>query len=298
MSRTCCIAVEGYDHQPGEVREIRMLGVGPGYFSAMGLRLKEGRDFAMSEAVADPNRLQVTIVNEAFVRRYLAGRPAVGARFGWGDPPRVRYGLEIVGVAGDAVHDSLRETIAPLVYFPSSSGDTFVLRTAGSIDAIAALVKHEVAVVDESLESDVRSIASVLDAAVARERLLSRLSSFFGIVAMLLAGIGLYGLLAYGVARRRHELGIRMALGADRYALLASELRIAFVLAGIGLAGGIPLTIITSGLVRSLLFGIASSDPRTLAWAAFLLVAAAGASALVPAWRASRVDPIAALRSE
>jgi predicted permease len=298
MSRTCCIAVQGYAHQPGEPREIRMLGVGPDYFKTMGLRLIEGRDFAIHEAVRDPNRLQVAIVNEAFVRRYLAGRSAIGARFGWGNPPNVTYALEIVGVARDAVYDGPREVSAPLVYFPSLSGDTLVVRAAGSPDAIASSLRREIDAVDNTLESNVRLMSSLLDAAVSRERLLSRLSSFFGIVAIALAAIGLYGVMSYGVARRTKEIGIRMALGADRGALLRSELRVAVAVAAIGVAAGIPLTTIAGSLVRSQLFGIQPADPITLGIAALLLTAVAAAAALAPARRASRVDPMTALRAE
>jgi predicted permease len=298
MSRTCCIAVEGYAHEPGEDREIPTIGIAPGYFATMRLPLLRGRDFVAPEARADPDQMSVAIVNEAFVRRYAAGRDPIGARFGWGDPPRVTYQFEIVGVARDAVYDDLREHIRPLVYFPFSWGDTFVVRAAGPPDAVGAMVRRAMTDVDPNLDVSVGTVARALERAVTREKLLSRLASFFGVLATVLAGIGLYGLMAYAVVRRTREIGLRMALGAAGGSILRAEMLSALRLVALGVVAGVPLALAAGRLIDSQLFGISATDPVTLAMAAMLLACVAGAAAFLPARRASRVDPLIALRSE
>jgi predicted permease len=297
ISRTCCVAIAGYVHEPEEDRQIRTAGVAPGYFRTLGLPLLRGRDFTAQDSRLDPNQISAAIVNEAFVRRYLDGDP-MGARFGWGDPPNVKYGIEIVGVAKDAVHEDLREVIKPLIYFPSAWGDTFVVRAAGQPDALVAALRREVHAVDGTLESQIRTVTETLNRAVVREKLLSRLSGFFGVLATLLAGVGLYGLMAYAVVRRTREIGIRMALGAARSVVLRSEMRSAIGLVAIGVALGVPLALAVGRLIASQLFGITGSDPITLVAVCVLLALVAGLAAYLPARRASRVDPMVALRWE
>jgi ABC-type antimicrobial peptide transport system permease subunit len=210
----------------------------------------------------------------------------------------VKYRIEIVGVAKDAVYEDLREEIKPLIYFPLSWGNTFVVRAASPPDGVMATLRREVQAVDADLESSMRTVADALDRAVVREKLLSRLSTFFGVLATVLAGIGLYGLMAYAVARRTREIGIRMALGAARSVVLRSELKSAIRLVAAGIAVGVPLAVAVGRLVRSQLFGISGTDPVTFAMATALLALVAGAAAYLPARRASRVDPMIALRWE
>jgi predicted permease len=300
ISRTCCLAVEGYAHDAGEDREIRTLGVRPGYFQTVRLPLLQGRDFTLQEGSADPRRMpSVAIVNAAFVRRYVGGgRSPVGVRFGWGDPPKVTYGFEVIGIAADAVHNDLREESRPLVYFPFLWGDTFVVRAAGPADAVIASLRHEIRQADRNLETSMRSVSEVLERAVIREKLLSRLSSFFGALAAVLAAIGLYGLMAYAVVRRTREIGIRMALGAARDSVLRSEMRTALRLVAWGIAIGAPGAVVAGRLIRNQLFGLSGTDPVTLAVVVALLAFVAAAAAYVPARRASRVDPMVALRCE
>jgi putative ABC transport system permease protein len=161
-----------------------------------------------------------------------------------------------------------------------------------------ATLRREVQAVDADLESSMRTVGDALDRAVVREKLLSRLSTFFGVLATVLAGIGLYGLMAYAVARRTREIGIRMALGAARSVVLRSELKSAIRLVAAGIAVGVPLAVAVGRLVRSQLFGISGTDPVTFAMATALLALVAGAAAYLPARRASRVDPMIALRWE
>ncbi len=298
ISTTCCVAVAGYAHEPGEDRQIRTLGVGPRYFQTMRLPLLRGRDFTVQDGRTDPNQIAVAVVNEAFVRRYVDGRDPIGARFGWGNPPNVKYGIEIVGVVRDAVYEDLREEIKPLVYFPFLWGDTFVVRAAGSPDAVMATLRREVQAVDGNLESDMHTVADALDRAVVREKLLSRLSTFFGGLATALAGVGLYGLMAYAVVRRTREIGIRMALGAARGVVLRSEMRSALWLVAMGIAVGVPIALAVGRLIRSQLFGVSGTDPVTFAIATVVLALVAAAAAYLPARRASHVDPMVALRWE
>jgi predicted permease len=298
VSTTCCIAVEGFAHEPGEDRQIRTLGVSPGYFQTMRLPLLRGRDFVAQDGKLDPQQMTVAIVNEAFVRRYRGGRDPVGARFGWGDPPNVKYAFEIVGVARDAVYEDLRERIAPLIYLPIPWGDTFVIRAAGPPDAVKRAVQREVGAVDANLDSSMRTVAMALERAVVREKVLSRLSSFFAMLAALLAGVGLYGLMAYAVVGRTREIGIRMALGAAGGVVLRAEMRSAARLVAIGIVVGVPMAVGVGRLVGSQLFGVSGADPLTVAVATALLSLVAGAAAYVPARRASRVDPTIALRWE
>ena len=242
--------------------------------------------------------MSVAVVNDAFVRRYLDGRDPIGARFGWGDPPNVKYAMEVVGVVRDAVYEDLREEITPLIYMPFAWGDTFVVRAAGSPDAVMATLRREIQAVDGNLESQIRTVTEALDRAVVREKLLSRLSAFFGVLATVLAGVGLYGLMAYAVVRRTREIGIRMALGAARSVVLRSELRSAVALVATGILLGVPIAFAVGRLVRSQLFGISGADPLTFVAATAVLTIVAGAAAYLPARRASRVDPMVALRWE
>jgi predicted permease len=300
IARTCCLAVEGYEHQPGEDRQIRTLGVAPGYFLTMRLPLLRGRDFRSEEGAADPRQaISVAVVNEAFIRRYVdPARNPIGARFGWGDPPTVTYGAEIIGIATDAVHDDPREEVRPLIYVPFLWGDTFLLRAAGPPDAVMAAVRQRIGTVDRDLEISMRTVSDAVDNAVTREALLSKLSGFFGVLAVMLAAIGLYGIMAFAVVRRTNEIGIRMALGAARGAVLRGVLGSALRLVCVGVCAGAPVALVAGHLIRSQLFGVSANDPVTLAFAALLLTLVAGAAAYIPAHRAARVEPVVALRSE
>ena len=161
-----------------------------------------------------------------------------------------------------------------------------------------ATLRREIQAVDGNLQSSIRTVAEALDRAVVREKLLSRLSTFFGILATALAAVGLYGLMAYAVVRRTREIGIRMALGAARSVVLRSEMRSAIALVATGIAVGVPIAVAVGRVITSQLFGISGTDPITFALATTLLAVVAGAAAYLPARRASRVDPMVALRWE
>ena len=177
------------------------------------------------------------------------------------------------------------------------------VRVAGDVGRLAGRIREEVLRVDPALPAfDVHTLAQEMDAALVRQRLVAMLSSLFGALAVLLACVGLYGLLAFGVVQRRSELGIRMALGAGRMGIVRMILGEAFLLVAVGIAIGIPAALVAARLARSrvsgLLFGLTASDPTTILAAALLLFGVAGLAAYLPARRASRVDPIVALRNE
>jgi predicted permease len=300
-SRTCCIGVEGYTHRPGEDREVRTNSVTPGYFQTMGLPLLQGRDFTAQEAGGKPGEFpKVAIINETMARYYFGENSPLGKRFGWGDPSKpIETDIEIIGVARDAVYNNLRDKVRPLIYFPRQGGGLLVARAAVDPAPLVAMVRQEVQAVDRSLEiSSVTTIHQLRDQALVQERLMAKLSSFFGLLALLLACIGLYGVMSYDVARRTHEIGIRMALGAEAMDVVRLVMRETMLLVVIGLVGGLGSALATTHLIASLLYGLTPNDPLTIALASLLLLTVAALAGYLPARRAAQVDPLVALRRE
>jgi len=296
MSRTCCVAVEGHTLEPGEDREVRTIGIAPGYFRAIGVRLLLGRDFDGQDLTDQTSR--VAIVNEAFERKYFGQQSAIGRRLGWGDPPRLSYGIEIIGVAGNAFYADLREQPKPLIYFPTSSARFLLIQATGNPQGLVATLRHEISTFDRNLEFGIRPVSEEIERMLVRERMLAKLSSFFGALAALLAGLGIYGLMAYAVAARTREIGIRIAVGARRLSVLGEELRSAIRLVVMGLAVGFPVSFGAGHLIEHQLFGVSAMEPAVLVFAAALMSLVAACAAFVPARRASRVDPMVALRDQ
>jgi ABC-type antimicrobial peptide transport system permease subunit len=255
-----------------------------------------GRDFLSQEATDQTSR--VAIVNDAFARRYFGRESPIGKRLGWGDPPKLSYGIEIIGVARSALYTDLREESKPLIYFPTSSARFLLIRTTGNPQGLVATVRREIAALDHSLEFGVRPVSEDMERMLVREKLLAKLSSFFGALAAILAGLGIYGLMAYAVAGRTREIGIRIAIGARRLSLLRAEMGSAMRLVAAGLAIGLPASLVAGRLIEHQLFGLSATEPAVLAVAATLLSVVAAVAAFVPARRASRVDPMVALRDQ
>ena len=183
-SRTCCIAIPGRAFASDREREVRMIGVGPGYFATVGQRLRLGRDFAPRDVGVDPSTTTVAIVNDAFIRQYLGESHPIGQYFGWGDPPKVRYTVEIIGVVNDAIYDEVRGVSQPLIYFPSETGRLYVVRAAGAPEDLAGSLRREIQAVDPRLiVTAIAPVSEDVDRALVRERLLARLSGFFGALA-------------------------------------------------------------------------------------------------------------------
>ena len=296
------LEIEGYRARSREDATVTTRTVSAGFFQAMGIPILAGRDFGEHDTPASP---AVAVINQALAERYFAGESPVGRHFRIDRAGRLSEPVEIVGVVGNAKYGSLREELQPTVFAPWGQDTTpypqtaFELRTAGGDPtALITAVKAAVAEVNRHVSLQFTTLADKADRSISRERLLAALSGFFGALALLLAGIGLYGVMSYNVARRRNEMGIRMALGAEPGGLLRMVLGEVAAVAVCGLAVGIALALASTRLIASLLYGVPPNDPRTLALAAAVLAGVAAAAGYVPARRASRMDPMAALREE
>lgn len=302
-SRTCCIAVEGYTFSATEDRQITTGRVTPGYFQTIGLPLLTGRDFHQQDVPPQDKTARkpskVAIINAAMARRYFGDANPIGKRFGWGDPPDVKYDTEIVGVANNAIYGNLREETSSLIYFPSSRGEILVVRAAGAPDSVIASISNEIKSIDRNLLiSGIKTIPQLIDQTLTMEKLLAKLSSFFGVLALLLAAIGLYGIMAYAVVRRTKEIGIRMALGAQPNRVRWMVMRETLLLVLVGVLIGVPAAIASTRLVSSLLYGLKPTDPITVVVAILVIVVSAILAGFLPARAASRVDPTVALKYE
>jgi predicted permease len=279
--------------------KMNMLLVGPRFFDTMRISLVAGRAFTPSDF---DSMHKVTIVNQAFVRRYFKDRSPLGLHLGGSgtkDP-----GEEIIGVVGDAKYDDLRKDIEPTSYVPlkdgAAHGAHFELRTtAVNQDALIPAVQSIVSGLDSHLpRPDFKTETEQIDRSLFRERLIARLSSFFGLLALVLACVGLYGMLSYEVARRTREIGIRTALGAQQRDVLRIVVKQGLALAVVGAVLGVAVALGVTRYLQTMLYGVHPADPITLAAVAFGFAVVALAACYVPARRAMKVDPIVALKYE
>jgi putative ABC transport system permease protein len=273
------------------------------YFETLGTPIVAGRDFTRRDIYGSA---KVAIVSQSMAQRYFSGANPLGQRFvRLRDGERTGETVEIVGVVKDAKYGSLKEEASPFVFFPwSQSGipgplTSFELRPVGGSPAeLIAGVKAAIGRVNRDVSIEFETLAARAEGSIKRERLLAALSGFFGGLALLVAAIGLYGVMSQNVARRRNEIGIRMALGAAPSRVLGMVMREAALLTAIGLAVGLAASAGTARLVASFLYGTRANDPWTLFVSAGVLAAVASLAGLVPARRAARVDPMTALRDE
>jgi putative ABC transport system permease protein len=293
------IAIDGYTPTGIDDRDSAVDAVGPGYFAAIGVPIVLGRGILDSDRASSP---RVCVVNETFARQYFGGRNPIGMRVTRSlEDDGVSY--QIVGVAGDARTQSLRGSIEHRFFVaaaqvPSTTtGPTLLLRTAGDTAALLATVQQTMQRIDPAVPVvSAVSLAEQMAPLTAQDRATARLAAVFGLVALALAAIGLYGVLSYAVARRTAEIAIRLALGAPATRVLAAVLAEALALVGAGLAAGAGLSAAGSRLIDSRLYGVTPQDPLSVAAAAGVLLLAAGTAAYLPARRASKVDPMTALR--
>jgi putative ABC transport system permease protein len=277
--------------------------VSPGWFRTLGTPIVAGREFVDADrAGATP----VVVVNEAFVRKFLNSSNPLGQVVRMGIVGPNAGSAEVVGVAEDAVYSSLREPAPPTVYFPlaqlqSVPPASLTLNVRSETAAplyMARSITAAIGTVDRDAMLTFRPLTEQINASLAQERILALLSGFFGGFAVLLAGLGLFGITAYSVGRRRREIGIRMALGADPGSVIRLVLgRVCLVIAA-GVVIGAAASMWTTQLTASLLFGLQPRDPVTLALAIATLSGTGLLAALPPAWDASQVDPSVALRSD
>jgi len=298
-------------HWPGtpqdRASESDVLQIGPNFFSTMHIPFVAGRGFNSSDyeiaaskptAVAPP-----VIVDQAFVAKYLGKDNPLGKRFGesaGGEDGPASPGYEIIGVVRDTKYGDLRREIKPMMYVPQSGmGASFEVRTAGDPQALVPVIRRTVAQMDPNLPlRDVITESQQIDRLLFQERLVARLSGFFGVLALTLACIGLYGLLAYEVARRTREIGIRTALGAQRGDVLRLVVTQGLSLALVGAVAGIGVAMGVTRYLKSMLYDVKADDPVTIVVVGAVLVLVALAACFLPAQRATNVDPTVALRYE
>jgi predicted permease len=301
-SRQCCVAPEGYTPTLNEDKNVRVQQVSSGYFAAVGIPLIGGRDFAARDSYSAP---EVIVVNETFARRYFGAANPVGKHLGWSNNgPK---DTEIIGVARDAKYDDLRQETPRLVYFSTAQraqGPNFIeVRIAPGagrpVTALDADLRAAIRAVDPKVRiGSIRPLADVISAGLSPERLVTWLAAGFGFLALLLTSLGLYGVLAYTVARRTSEFGIRMALGAGRGSILKMVAGESFALVGVGLLLGLAAAVSLSRFIAGLLFGVEPNDAMAFAAAGVVLSVVAALATFGPARRATAIPPATALRCE
>jgi len=283
------------------VLDSRIMETGPGFFTTMQIPILLGREIGQRD---QPNSPPVAVVSELFAKDNFPHENPLGRHIILGGPhPR---DMAIVGVARDAHYGGLRNEIPPVVYIPYNQGDTpplvqmtYALRTTGDPLQFVRTVREIVHQADPRVPvTEVKTQAAEIDEDMNQEIIFAKLCSGFAMLALLIACVGLYGTMSYTVARRTGEIGIRMALGAERGSVVWMVLRQVLALAAVGLAISVPAALGASKLVASFLFGIKPNDPLALALAAAILMGAVLLAAFVPARKASRIDPLAALRHE
>jgi predicted permease len=294
------VVVEGYQTEEGEHPMTTCDSVSRDYCKTLGIPLRLGRDFTEQDEL--PGAPLVVIVNETFVRTYLQGRNPLGCRVGFRHGPDFQPDREIVGVVADFKSDSLR-WVRPLMMGPYPQMGlyemTVYVRTSSPSAQLFPAIREQVLRIDSGIPIyDFGTVENQLDRYLATERLMGFLASLFGALATVLAMIGLYGVMTYNVARRVREIGIRMALGAEPGSVLGLILRDGMLLVGLGAALGLAGAVAVTHILRNLLFGIGTTDPLTYAGAAVLLIVVALLACYLPARRAARIDPMAALRHE
>ncbi|MGH9744122.1 MAG: ADOP family duplicated permease [Candidatus Acidiferrum sp.] len=275
--------------------------VSPGFFATLRTPILAGRDFDEHDVAGSP---LVAIVNETFARKILKAENPIGKLFRVRSMNKTTGPYEIVGLVKDTKYGDLREAPQDIIYTPVAQYDRpdadaqIVIRSNMPVASLISAVKAATSNANPNLDVDFTVFHTMIEEGLLRDRLMARLSGFFGGLAVLLAVIGLYGVISYMVARRRNEIGIRMSLGAGRQSIIALVLRESLLLLAIGLAIGVALALSVSSAAASLLFGLKAYDPATLIMATVLLAAIALAASYIPALQASKLDPMDALRNE
>ena len=307
---TSGVNVEGYSHGAEEDMGQHCNTVGPGYFRAMGIPVLKGREFDPRDVNRVPtgegtdSTFAVVVVNERFARKYFGDRDPIGRRIGFGSDPGRPTPMQIVGVVANAKYSEVRDDPPRQLYFPyladeTPGGFTLYVRSSLAPDAALGAAREVMRQLDPNMPlSETRTLEQQLRGALSRERTMATLSAVFGVMATLLAVIGLYGVMAYTVSRRTREIGVRMALGAAARDIRWMVVRESLVLTAIGMALAAPVAFWLGRLVASQLYGVEAADPLTVLAAVTLLGAVCLLAALLPSSRAARVQPTTALRYE
>ena len=306
------VSVEGYQRRPDEEPWVDFNEVSPRFFDTLGIPIILGRDFTVQDSPATspdtPDKKMgppppVAIINEAMAKKYFPHRSPIGMRFSDGDTFKMEESYEIVGVVKDANYFGLRESVTSMVYLPDwrtgAGSRTLCVRSATPPDRLIPSIRREAAALDAAIPlTQTLSLEQQFDNNISQERMVTTLCGFFGALALLLAAIGLYGVMAHSVARRVREIGIRMALGAQPGEVLWLVLRETVVVVAAGTLIGLPAAFLLTRLVTSFLFGLTPQDPLTIAGSTAVLLAITALAGYIPARRAARVDPMIALRYE
>jgi predicted permease len=296
------ISPEGYSSKGNDDTLVWFNRVSPGFFATLQTPLLIGRDFSEHDGLGAP---PVMIVSESVARRFFAGSSPIGKTItAEAGGPGKKAAYQVIGVVKDAKYDTVKEDTTLTVYLPTAQDDdpwsnvTFEIRSSQPAAAIVPAVRETIGQVNRGISLEFQNLETQVDDSLLQPRMVALLSAFFGGLALLLAMIGLYGVTAYGVARRQSEIGIRMALGAQPASVIWLVLREVAIMLVIGTALGLAASIAAGRLVASLLFGMKANDAAPLALGALLLAAATSLAAYVPAHRAARLDPMTALREE
>jgi predicted permease len=297
------VKVEGYVAANDDDKQAHWDWAGPNYFHAVGIPLLRGRDIAPEDTAASP---KVAVINETMSKFYFGNSDPIGRRIWMDDSDHRDRAIEIVGVARDARGMELRGAMERRFYMPfaqtyqeSMAGVVFIVRTNGDPSSISSAARKVIA--DSNPNVTIvwtRPVTRLVEEALSTNILIARLSSFFGVLALLLASVGLYGVMSYSVSSRTKEIGLRMAMGAPRQLVLRMVLGETMLLTFFGLALGIPAALAATRMLRSMLFGLSSADPWSLTAVCLVLYLVASLAGLVPARRAAGVDPMVALRYE
>jgi predicted permease len=292
------MSVEGHTSKDGEDMQAFMNSLSPGYFATMGIPVLEGRDFDRRDAAKEA---KVCIVNRKFARHFFGDKSPIGRHVGWGGGPKTKLNIEIVGMVEDSLYEGPKEGVRRQVFIPhwGDNSVAYYVRTDQDPSSALTALRAQVKKLDASMPVfEMKTLQAQLDQTLLTERLIAMLSAGFGALATLLASIGLYGLMAFVVARRTKEIGVRMALGAQPGNVLWLVMREVLILFAIGLAIGVPAAFAVGRYVAAQLYGVQASDPWVAGIALILLAVVAALAGLIPAKRASRIDPLLALRYE
>jgi predicted permease len=296
------VEINGLELTPESTRFVHFNAVSPDYFRTVGMRLLQGRDFAAQDSPAAPG---VVAINESLARRFFAGQDPVGRTITIGRN-KARRSLEVIAVVSDAKYQRLQEPNRSIAYLPRDQlaatlggRNLFAeVRAAGALGSIAESVRREARALDPRVPLRVETVNDRIRQSVVRERVMTMLATGLGIAALALACAALYGLLSYAVSRQSYEIGLRLALGAERRAVLWLVLRECLLLAGLGTAIGLGVSVALGRYVRSFLYQVSPTDTIALAAAAAVMLGVAALAGSLPARRASRVDPVVALRAD
>jgi predicted permease len=293
--------IEGYQARPDENMSINASIISPSYFSSLGIPVIAGRDFSAQD---DPAHPKVAIINETMAHYFFGANNPIGKKMGSDEDPKAPLDIEIIGLVKDAKYLNLKEKTrwhfyTPMAQQPHLFDMTLHARTAGDPAKLTDLVRMQVKDLDGNLPLyGTTTLEIQSEESLTQERLITWLSSGFALLAMLLASVGLYGVVAFAVARRKREIGIRMALGAQRGDILGVVLQHMFIVVGAGIVAGVTAAYAGSRLLGTMLFGVNATDVWSYTGACFLLICVAGVAAYVPARRATLIDPIEALHYE